>query len=116
MSRKATCLDNAPAESFFHILKVGTVHNNYYDSYQEVKIAVTAYIEYYNQRRIRTKPAGMTPVEYREQCQPVNSLEIHSNYWGSLQRRKKVLLFYTSGGATTYKKRNGGKQKWNVKN
>lgn len=26
MSRKATCLDNAPAESFFHILKAGTVH------------------------------------------------------------------------------------------
>lgn len=65
MSRKATCLDNAPAESFFHILKVGTVHNNYYASYQALQTALTAYVEYYNERRIRTKLAGMTPVEYR---------------------------------------------------
>lgn len=42
------------------------VHNNHYDSYQELKTAVTAYIECYNQRRIRTKLAGMTLVEYRE--------------------------------------------------
>ncbi|WP_369440769.1 IS3 family transposase, partial [Levilactobacillus namurensis] len=34
MSRKATCLDNAVAESIFHILKVGTVHNHQYRSYK----------------------------------------------------------------------------------
>jgi len=37
MSRKETCLDNAMAESIFHILKVGTVHNNHYQSYDELK-------------------------------------------------------------------------------
>ena len=61
MSRKATCLENALAESFFHILKAGTVHNNHYDGYQKLKTAVTAHIECYNQRLIRTKLAGMTP-------------------------------------------------------
>ncbi|WP_406827441.1 IS3 family transposase [Pediococcus inopinatus] len=65
MSRKATCLDNAVAESCFHILKVGTVHNNHYSSYEELRIAITEYVSYYNNKRIRTKLAGKTPVQYR---------------------------------------------------
>ena len=65
MSRKATCLDNAMAESFFHILKVGTVHNNHYQNYDELKSAVNNYIYYYNNKRIKTKLAGKTPVQYR---------------------------------------------------
>jgi len=65
MSRKATCLDNAVAESKFHIIKVGTVHNNNYSNYEELKQAVKEYIYYYNNKRIRTKLAGMSPVEYR---------------------------------------------------
>jgi len=66
MSRKATCLDNAVAESIFHILKVGTVHNHHYETYDALKIAVTNYVDYYNHRRIKTKLAGMSPVKYRE--------------------------------------------------
>lgn len=65
MSRKATCLDNAPAESFFHILKVGTVHNHHYETYDELCQAVTEFVYDYNHNRIRTKLAGMTPVEFR---------------------------------------------------
>ena len=65
MSRKATCLDNAMAESIFHILKVGTVHNNHYQSYDELKSAITNYVYYYNNKRIKTKLAGKTPVQYR---------------------------------------------------
>lgn len=65
MSRKATCLDNAMAESIFHIVKVGTVHNNHYQSYDELKSAITDYVYYYNNKRIKTKLAGKTPVQYR---------------------------------------------------
>lgn len=65
MSRKATCLDNACAESFFHQLKVGTVHNHHYTDFQTLKHAVKEYIQYYNYHRIKTKLAGMSPVEYR---------------------------------------------------
>ena len=65
MSRKATCLDNAMAESIFHILKVGTVHNNHYQSYDELKSSITNYVYYYNNKRIETKLAGKTPVQYR---------------------------------------------------
>ena len=65
MSRKATCLDNAMAESIFHILKVGTVHNNHYQNYDDLKSAITKYVYYYNNKRIKTKLAGKTPVQYR---------------------------------------------------
>ncbi|KJW11991.1 IS3 family transposase [Levilactobacillus spicheri] len=66
MSRKATCLDNAVAESIFHILKVGTVHNHRYKNYKELESGITNYIDYYNHRRIKAKLAGMSPVKYRE--------------------------------------------------
>ncbi|MCX2456572.1 IS3 family transposase [Lacticaseibacillus nasuensis] len=66
MSRKATCLDNAAAESFFHILKVGTVHNHVYANFEELRTATTAFIDYYNHKRIKTKLAGMTPVGFRK--------------------------------------------------
>ena len=66
MSRKATCLDNACAESFFHILKVGTVHNHNYATYEQLKVAVKEYIAYYNHKRIKIKLAGMSPIECRK--------------------------------------------------
>lgn len=66
MSRKATCLDNACAESFFHILKVGTVHNHDYATYEALKVAIKNYIDYYNHKRIKIKLAGMSPIEYRK--------------------------------------------------
>ncbi|KRK48142.1 hypothetical protein FC96_GL001874 [Secundilactobacillus kimchicus JCM 15530] len=63
MSRKATCLDNASIKSFFHILKVGTVHNHHFSTYAELKTVVEAFVYYYNHQRIKIKLAGMTPVE-----------------------------------------------------
>ncbi|MFL1695963.1 IS3 family transposase [Weissella kandleri] len=53
------------AESIFHILKVETVHNNHYQSYNELKSAITNYVYYYNNKRIKTKLAGKNPVQYR---------------------------------------------------
>lgn len=65
MSRKATCLDNACAESIFHIIKVGTVHNNHYETYEVLEKNVKKYVHYYNNERIKVKLAGMSPVKYR---------------------------------------------------
>jgi len=71
MSRKATCLDNAMDQSKFHIIKVGTVHNNNLN-YEELNQAVKEYIYHYNNKRIETKLAGMTSVEYRnDSSQPI---------------------------------------------
>lgn len=65
MSRKATCLDNAAMESFFHLLKCETIYSHYYKTYEEVKIAVTEWIHYYNNQRIKEKLGGKSPVQYR---------------------------------------------------
>jgi putative transposase len=65
MSRKANCLDNAAMESFFHILKCETVYSHHYETYEELKTAVTAWIHYYNYQRIKTKLGGKSPVQFR---------------------------------------------------
>ncbi|MBJ7689265.1 IS3 family transposase [Weissella confusa] len=41
------------AESISHILKVGKVHNNHYQSYDELKSAITNYVYYYNNKRLK---------------------------------------------------------------
>lgn len=65
MSRKATCLDNAAMESFFHLLKCETVHQYDYQSFEEVAQAAADWISYYNNDRIKEKLGGKSPIKYR---------------------------------------------------
>lgn len=69
MSRKGNCLDNSPMENFFGRMKNEMFYGNEYEfkSLDELKIAMEAYIEYYNTQRITTKLKGLTPVQYRNQ-------------------------------------------------
>lgn len=65
MSRKATCLDNATMESFFHIMKT-EVMDEQFETKEDLIQAMTAWINFYNHRRIKTKLDGKSPVKYRE--------------------------------------------------
>lgn len=65
MSRKATCLDNAVMESFFHILKSEVYYQNQFNSLEELKTAIAEWINYYNDSRCKTKLGGKSPVNYR---------------------------------------------------
>lgn len=65
MSRKGNCLDNSPMENFFGLMKQEIYHGEIYHSFQELKQAITVYIFYYNNVRIKAKLTGMSPVEYR---------------------------------------------------
>lgn len=65
MSRKATCLDNAAMESFFHILKAEVYDQKQFDTLAELTQAVANWIQYYNFTRIKTKLGGKSPVKYR---------------------------------------------------
>ncbi|WP_346729206.1 IS3 family transposase [Lederbergia citrea] len=65
MSRKGNCLDNSPMENFFGIMKQEMYYGKVYRSFEELKQAVTDYIFYYNNERIKEKLTGMSPVEYR---------------------------------------------------
>lgn len=66
MSRKATCLDNASMESFFHIMKVEMMDENYNDK-SDLIHAMKEWIEFYNNRRIKEGLNGMSPVKYRQE-------------------------------------------------
>lgn len=65
MSRKGNCLDNSPMENFFGIMKQEMYYGKVYYSFEELNQAVTDYIFYYNNNRIKAKLTGMSPVEYR---------------------------------------------------
>ncbi len=69
MSRKGNCLDNSPMENFFGLLKQEIYYGVKYETYEQLKTVIENYIYYYNNKRIKQKLAGMSPVQYR----------IHSN-------------------------------------
>lgn len=64
MSRKSTPLDNAPIESFFHVMKEVALRNSF-DSFKSLKQEINAFIKYYNNDRFQSK-LGMSPVQYRQ--------------------------------------------------
>lgn len=68
MSRKGNCLDNSCAENFFGILKSELFYpkEKEYKNVKELEKDIIEYIEYYNNRRIKSKLKGMSPVQYRK--------------------------------------------------
>ena len=65
MSRKGNCHDNSVMENFFGILKQEIYYGKVYYSYEELEQAITKYIDYYNNKRIKQKLGWLSPVEYR---------------------------------------------------
>lgn len=68
MSRKGNCLDNACPENLFGILKSEYyyIKEKEYKNIEKLEKDIIEYIEYYNNRRIKSKLNGMSPVQYRE--------------------------------------------------
>ena len=67
MSRKGNSPDNGMIESFFGILK-SEMFYGYEKSFQSLKQleqAIIDYIDYYNNKRIKVKLKGLSPVQYR---------------------------------------------------
>lgn len=65
MSRKGNCLDNAVMENFFGILKTELLYLQTFDSMDHFILELMNYLEYYNNRRIKLKLKGMSPVQFR---------------------------------------------------
>ena len=67
MSRKGNCIDNSCAENFFSILKseLFYINEKKYTSIYELEKDIIEYIDYYNNKRIKGKLKGMSPVNYR---------------------------------------------------
>ena len=69
MSRKGNSIDNGLMESFFGIMKSEMFYGyeNKYKTINDLKLAIDDYIDYYNNKRIKSKLKGLTPVQYRNQ-------------------------------------------------
>ena len=68
MSRKGNCLDNAVMENFFGILKSELLYLQKFESMEQFKQELEDYLDYYNNRRIKTKLKGLPPAVYRQQA------------------------------------------------
>lgn len=69
MSRKGNSLDNGMMESFFGTLKTEMFYGfeKEFISLEDLAIAISEYIDYYNNKRIKLTLKGLSPVQYRTQ-------------------------------------------------
>ncbi len=64
---KRDCYDDAPIENFFGVMKQEMCYGKVYRSYKELENAITEYIRYYNEERIKEKLHWLSPAEYRKE-------------------------------------------------
>jgi len=67
MSRKGNCYDNCVMENFFGLLKSEFFHNQNFSSLAHFSCELGDYVDYYNNRRIKVKLKGLSPVQFRTQ-------------------------------------------------
>ena len=67
MSRKGNSPDNGMMESFFGILKSEMFYGyeKSFKSLEQLEQAIVDYIDYYNNKQIKVKLKGLSPVQYR---------------------------------------------------
>lgn len=68
MSRVGRCLDNAPMEGFWGILKCEMYYLNKFKTYAELETAIEEYIHFYNNERRQAKYKGLVPLQVRNQA------------------------------------------------
>lgn len=69
MSRKGNCMDNGIMENFFGKMKNEMFYGHEYEfeTLDQLKQAMEEYIKYYNEKRIKVKLKGLTPLQFRNQ-------------------------------------------------
>ena len=67
MSRKENSPDNGMLETFFAIFKseMFYAYEKTFQSLEQLEQAIVDYIDYYNNKRIKVKLKGLSPVQYR---------------------------------------------------
>ena len=69
MSRKGNSLDNAMAENFFGIMKSELLYAENFESSEAFLKALDGYIDYYNNKRIKSRLKGKSVDQYRSRTQ-----------------------------------------------
>lgn len=72
MSRVSRCIDNGPMEAFWDVIKSEMYNLRKFHTFEELKEAVTEYIDYYNNHRYQARLNCMAPLEYREYLNNLN--------------------------------------------
>ena len=67
MSRKGNCLDNSVMENFFGLLKSELLYLQEFESVEHFKKEFIEYLSWYNEKRIKVKLKGLTPLQFRNQ-------------------------------------------------
>lgn len=69
MSRKGNCMDNGIMENLFGKMKNEMFygHERELETLDQLKQAMEEYITYYNEKRIKVKLKGLTPLQFRNQ-------------------------------------------------
>ena len=67
MSRKGNCLDNSVMENFFGLLKSELLYLQEFKSVEHFKEELIKYLSWYNEKRIKVKLKGLTPLQFRNQ-------------------------------------------------
>ncbi len=67
MSRKGNCLDNSVMENFFGLLKSELLYLQEFESVEHFKKELIVYLTWYNEKRIKVKLKGLTPLQFRNQ-------------------------------------------------
>ena len=65
MSRKGNSLDNAMMENFFGLMKNELLYINKFSSIEDFEEELRKYIWWYNNKRIKLRLKGTSPVQYR---------------------------------------------------
>ncbi|WP_127489406.1 IS3 family transposase [Paenibacillus ehimensis] len=65
MSRVGRCIDNGPMEAFWGTLKCEKYYLRKYNTFEDLKKDIDAYIYFYNNERLQAKLNGLSPMEFR---------------------------------------------------
>ena len=68
MSRRGNCIDNSPMENFFGLLKQEMYYGEKFTSVGQLEKKIREYINWYNNKRIKAKLNGLSPIQYRQQA------------------------------------------------
>ncbi|MCC3865648.1 IS3 family transposase [Terrisporobacter petrolearius] len=65
ISHVGRCIDNGPIEVFWGIIKSEMYYLRKFHNFDELKLAIDNYIEFYNNKRLQKKLKVLSPIEYR---------------------------------------------------
>jgi len=68
MSRKGNCIDDGATEQVFGHLKDESCRGRDWETFEEPRTDLEAYIHHWNHARRQVRPRGLTPVEFRDQA------------------------------------------------